>query len=296
MRAFTFVIALLALSLPVAAVQRGAISPQITTADSAIYSSVACCSPAPANGMAFLMNNFGRGNLVNGTDYTTRFFASQNQFPINSILTWNWAPTKTCTGCGSFAYGWPEISYGSSNYGSSWPVTGPWPEQIKSLTTLTVTYSLVTGGNTNSYDVLLDTFVTATSTSTDGSYVAEVSFYPYGNPSLPLTNGSTFHAFTSAAGNAGNTCVGTNGASPPELVIYPIVGTSCTGSPVRRSILTGTVDLKEIFTYLIAQGLLTGNEYLRGYGLGPEMQVPAAWNSAPYSGSLTVNALSFAWQ
>jgi hypothetical protein len=286
------ILALLVLTESAFAVPRGVISPQITTADSAIYSSVPCCSPAPANGMAFLMNNFGRGNLVNGVDYQTRFFASQNQFPVNSTLTWNWAPTMTCTGCGAFAYGWPEISYGSSNFGSSWPVTGPWPEQLSALTTLTVTYNLAVGGNTNSYDVLLDTFVTASPTTTDGSYVAEVSFYPYGNPNLPLTNASTFHAFTSA----GNACVGTNFGSPPELVIYPIVGTSCTVSPVRRSILSGTVDLKEIFTYLIAQGLLTGSEYLRGYGLGPEMQVPAAWNSAPYSGTLTVNGLSFNWQ
>lgn len=275
---------LLLICTPALAVQRGVISSQVITADSAIYSSVPCCSPAPANGFAFLMNNFGRGNLINGVDYTTIFFASQNQFPINSTLTWSWSPTKTCSGCGSFAYGWPEISYGSSNFGSSWPVTGPWPQQVSAVTTLSITYNLKAGGNTNSYDLLLDTFLTTSPSTTDGSYVWEVSFFPTGNTAIS----GTFHTFTSA----GAACVTVQGQ---QIEVIPVTGSNCTSS-THRSILQATVDLKEIFTYLVSQSLISSALYIRGFGIGPEMQVPAVYNSSPYTGSLRIEQLSYNWQ
>jgi hypothetical protein len=177
------------------------------------------------------------------------------------------------------------IQYGDSYYGNPYNSSGQWPEQLKNVETLAVTYNVTLGGNLNSYDTLLDTFVTATPTSTDGSYVAEVSFFPQSND-LPLIG--SYHNFASF----GNACVGEQGK---QIKIFAVTGTTCSDSTAHRNITSGTIDLREIFVYLVDQGFLTGNEYLRGFGLGPEMQVPAPFNSAPYSGSMTVNELSFDW-
>ena len=254
---------------------RLASAPDLVAADSKLYSAVPA-GQVPANGFYFLNNVYGRGTLVNGVDYVQTLTARGRTFPSGAVIEWRW---PAATSGAAFAYGYPAINYGDSYSGNPYGIVGPWPMQISALTALTCTYDLSPGGNLNSYDVLLDTFVTASPTSADGSYVAEISFYPFSN-GVPFVG--SVHTFS-----FGDAYVGRQGK---EILIAPCAGAS------RRAILSATIDLKEIFTVLIALGWLTGAEYLRGYSLGAEPQVPATWNSLPHQGSLRINKLSFDWR
>lgn len=262
-------------------------SPQVTTGNEALCSSVPF-GQVPANGFTCLNNTFGTGTLVNGTDFNSSISLYPSTFPNGTVMQWQYPATK-CATCGGFAYGWPLIQYGSSNYGNGYNVVGPWPEKLNAITTLTMTYNLTLGPNTASFDELVDTFVTASPTSTDGSYVAEISFIPWTNSNyfLGQMSNRTCHTFPSF----GEAAVGSQGL---QIEVYPTSGT-CTAV---RSVLSGTVDLRDVYNYVVAQGLvgLTGNEYLRGIAIGPEQQIPASYNSGPYTGSVVYNSLSFNWQ
>ena len=52
-------------------------------------------------------------------------------------------------------------------------------------------------------------------------------------------------------------------------------------------VLSGTVDVKEVLDHLISIGLVDADAWVAGFEIGVETQRPNAFNSAPYSGSLT---------
>lgn len=243
----------------------------------------------PDNGFYYLSTFFGSGSLVNGTDYTHRLSALTATFPQGSLVEWAF-PASGGTGLGSFAYGYPLMNYGGGYFGNPYNVVGPWPMKINLLTTLIANYDLTLGGNTNAFDMLIDLFVTTSPTSTDGTYAAEISFFPWcaqGLLTATLAQLTSKHVVTFACGECH---VGIQGT---QICVFP---TSSSGT-VTRAILSGSIDLKEIFLYLVSIGIggLTGNEYVRGVSIGPEVQVPAVYNSAPYAGSVRYNALSYVW-
>lgn len=65
----------------------------VVSADAALYSSVAW-GQIPKNGFFFLNNNFGKGNFVNGVDYTSTLTAQASTFPANAVLKWNWSTLR----------------------------------------------------------------------------------------------------------------------------------------------------------------------------------------------------------
>lgn len=248
--------------------------PDLVTADSALYSTTSLGTPPPS-GFFYLNNNFGRGSFVNGVDYHQTLTALKSQFPRASLMEWSWPDA----GSGSaFAYAYPELIYGGTPYGNPYNSVGPWPAKISAITRMNVTYDLTLGANTNSYNVLLDMYATASPSTTDGSYVAEISFFPHLNDPSNLTNVHTF--------SFGDASVTKNGT---QISVRPCSG----GAP--RDILAATIDLKEILLYIVSLGWLTGAEYLRGAEFGCEVQVPNAYNSLPHSGSMRVNQLFYDW-
>lgn len=256
--------------------------------DNELCNTVAFGNPA-ASPYAGLTNNFAKGDLVWGEDFSVSVLGRRATWPAGSIIEWSW-PSSGGVGIGGFAYGYPIINYGGSNYvvNSPYGIAGAWPMKINDLGALTVAYDLGLGGNTDGYDILLDTFVTTSPSSVDGSYVAEISFFPYCNPDLPLI-GSTVHTFS-----FGECLIGSQGLPQGlQILVQPTSG----AGTVHRSILSGIIDLKEIYQYLVATGVggLTGDEYVRGLQFGPETQVPAVFNSAPYSGFLRFNQLNYVW-
>lgn len=263
-------------------------APDTVTADATLYAKVPF-GQVPDNGFYYLSNYFGVGSLVNGTNYSHRFTSRTSIFPVNAVMEWSF-PFSGGTGLGVFAYGWPEINYGGGYFGSPYNVVGPWPMKINVLTALVAHYDLALGGNLNSYDMLIDLFVTSSPTSVDGNYVAEISFFPWVNQALLTSMNTTLSSKTVHTFGFGEALVGIQGA---QICVVP----SASSGTVNRAVLSGAIDLKEILLYVAAQGLggMTGNEYVRGIGIGPEVQVPAVFNSAPYSGWVRFNGLSFDW-
>jgi hypothetical protein len=246
-----------------------------TSADMALYS--ATPRGRLSDGYYALNNTFGRGDLKNGRDFTCKITCSPKTFPNNTVFEWRW-PEKGGKDVGSFAYGWPLINYGDSYYGNPFDASGPWPTKLKDLKSLVVHYDISLTGNLNSYDVLLDMFVTETPTSSDGSFVAEISYFAQSND-LPLLGNP--HQFSFGQAHVG--------AQGRQICVFP------SNAQLHRNLLQASIDLKEVIDYLVAQKFLSGEEYLRGAQFGVEMQVPAPYNSAPYAGTMTLNRLSYDW-
>lgn len=265
-----------------------AFTPDTVTTDSTLYANVPF-GQVPANGFYYLSNYFGKGTLVNGVDYYQKMTARQHLFPNATVMEWSF-PSSGGTGLGAFAYGWPLINYGGGYYGNPYNVIGPWPMKINDLKTLAAHYDLSLGGNTNSFDMLIDMFVTASPTSTDGSYITEVSVFPYMSQALHDSMQYSLQHKTVHTFSFGEAQVGIQGT---QLCVIPTSG----GGAAIRALLCGPVDLKELFAYCVTQGNLglSGNEYVRGIGLGPEVQVPTTLNSKPYAGWVRFNSLSYTW-
>jgi hypothetical protein len=235
---------------------------------------------SPYSGFA---NNFGKGTLRPGIDFTCTIKGYKNSWPNGTLIEWSFPSSGGASG---FAFAYPLIFFGGSNgnVNSVYGVKGPWPMKINALTTLNVTYDLTLGYNPGSYDTLIDTFVTASPTSVDGSFVAEISFFAQAN-GMNFCPGSSVHQFS-----FGPARVGIQGK---QIWIEP-----CNAAGTARvAILSGTIDLKEIYQYVASIGLggLTGNEYVRGTQFGVEVQRAAPYNVGPYQGSLRFDRLSYNW-
>jgi hypothetical protein len=133
---------------PVQAWRKGsAVGYVATSGNGALCATVAFGDPPPTSGWWCFNNTFGIGNLVNGTDFTQSVSMQANVFPLNTVISWRYpTPPNGCTGCGGFAYGYPEIVYGRAETGGNpYKVVGPWFNPVVSFvgntngTTLTVT-------------------------------------------------------------------------------------------------------------------------------------------------------------
>lgn len=237
----------------------------------------------PSNGWFFINNLFGKGSLVNGVNYTSKLATVQAQFPFAARQDWDFG-NGGGTGIGSFAYGYPALAYVSNPYGDA---DGPFneagrgfPRQVNQTGTFKIAYNISVGGNLNSYNTLIDAYVTLLNNSASGAFVLELSYFPTCNPTLPFV-GTATHTFNSI----GKCRVGLQGT---QACFYP-----CSPDGTQhRNILAGEVDFEELALYAIALGWggMTGNEYWRGFEFGPEIQVPSVNNSGPYNGWLLHNA------
>lgn len=243
--------------------------------DAEIYSSVPF-GKTPKNGFYYLNNNFGKGNYVNGVDYQTIFKTSKEYFPNNSLIEWSWPDI----GAG-FAFAYPEIMYGGSPYGNPYNTAGFLSRDVKSISRFTAEYNVTLSGNLNSYNLLMDIYLTASPNSEDGIHIAELSFFPH------LTDPYNLVGIVELKS------VGLVSVSKMDrqILIRPV---TATGKP--RDALNGIVDWKEIFSYLTNIGWLTGNEFVRSAEFGPEIQVANHYNTRPAKGSIRINKLAYDWK
>lgn len=276
-----------------AVIRRDAVIPEIPaviTADNAQFANVPV-GQAPANKFTYINNTFNKGAFVNGVDYISRLTALQSTFPNGCVMDWSW-PAAAANPAG-FCYGYPEIFFGGGPSGYPHSVTGPGPTQASAFTALSVTFDISLAGNLNSFDVLLDIYTQASPSTTDGTHSREISIYPYSNEpntaaGAPLTNIQTF--------SSGLWSVMLDPSSP-EIYVRP-----CDASGHNRTILSGTINLKEIIDYLrtaieprTGQTFINGAHYILGAEFGIEPQMPNTYNSTPHSGSMSINHLSYVW-
>lgn len=359
----------------------------VITGNAALCAAQAFGTVFPANSFYCFNNTFGIGSLVNGTDFHQSILINNATFPNGTQMQWQFPNSPNgCTGCGAFAYGYPEIFYGKGESGANpFKIDGPWynhvidfngqisgttltvnsisansltPGQMlytpfgasfsaaidgtlivnqltgttggvgtytvsisqtlsartisavvgktmNQLSNLTATYNITLGGNLGSYDTLMDSYVTNDFIGT--SVIMEFSFFPQTN----LLSGIvavTCHTFSAPLGEAR---VGIQ-PSGTQVLVVPTTG----GCSAQRQLLNATVDLKEVYSYLITQSAafvsaqhafspsctvtvcflgVNGGEYLQGIQLGIETQVPAPWNGNPFNGFKIVNSLSYVW-
>jgi hypothetical protein len=227
----------------------------------------------PPNRWMFINNTYGRGDLVNGRDFTCGMTARQDSFPEGALIEWDFRDGRG-TGIGPFAYGYPALMYGGNSYGNAFEVAGPWPQKISDCKRLTLDYDVAITGNTNSFNLLIDLYSTEAPDTTDGSATGELSFFPFANPNLPFVPGGEVMAFS-----FGECWVGIQGK---QMCFQPSSG----GGTTHRTMLAAKIDILELFHVCIGKGWVASHHYLRGAEFGAEIQNPAPYNSAPYKGSL----------
>lgn len=231
----------------------------------------------PSNGWYYVNNTFGKGSLVNGTDFRCWLTADQATFPDPwATIEWDFGQGEAGYAPG-FAYGYPALVYGSTPYGGAkgpFNEPGPWPQRIKDIQACKLAYNILVGGNWDSFNVLVDMYATDAPDSDDGSHVIEISFFPYLNSRVSLDGTELVH-FDSIgwcrAGLFGKQAkfIPTDEAGGEHVAIF-----------------TGAVEMLELFRYAVGQGWCSADAYIRGAEFGAEAQIPATYNSAPYRGRL----------
>lgn len=156
---------------------------------------------------------------------------------------------------------------------------------VGQLTAMTIPYTMTFGGNLNSWDSLIDLYVTTDMAGQ--TEVAEISFYPHDNFISGSLINTTCHTFASI----GTALVGIQNGSN-EIEVLP-TNAGCTAN---RDLPSATVDFLEIANYLISvnlggKGTAISTGFLQGVQYGSEIQIPASWNSAPYNGYQVITSL-----
>lgn len=221
-------------------------------------------------------NTWGKSPFVNGRDYTQTIACDRETFPNGTVMAWSWPDAASS----SWAYSYPTICYGNNWELST--TTGHVPQQIKNITdTHSVTFDYSLQGNAaNSVDVMFETFLTDGKTGqgpfATGNALFELSIIPFPGPGgRRFTPEYTFNL----TGFKGSGYV--RRASVPQVELMP-----------DSDMFSGTINLREVLTFLMSNGILTGEEYLSTWQFGCEVQSGAP---TPHSGGLTFNKLSVVW-
>jgi hypothetical protein len=253
------------------------------------------------NGYMAGNNVWGKGNFVNGVDFTQSLKIQPDTFPGNTDIRWSWPDAAGP----EWPYGYPELIYGYTGDNNS---GFPAPIQIKNLQELTVTYDVTPDGNLNSYDVLIDMFPTVEQYGSPftNSGNAEVSFYPFWE--APVQNKGVVHVFTKsdppfkAQVFSQKSTDAETGSYTIEVIIRPIEDNPAPFydavmgffakwgifTKVPRKLLKAKIDMKEVYEFLVSQGILSGDLYVQNVQLGVEPQCPNQYNTPPHQGSLYV--------
>jgi hypothetical protein len=239
-----------------------AMSTVVLSADWATYSSGAYWADT---------NPWGKGNLINGIDYTQTIALDPATFPNGTILSWSWPSTYAY-------YGYPEVIYGSDPYYPRNPAVSS--TQVANFTNLSTTYSISVSGNTNSYDTIFDMWLTSQPYGGPNTREYEIEIVAqrptnWGPSPSHLAYMLTDSTLTNAAVYV-NPGYSSGGDTWTNITIMP-----------QAEMLSGTISISDILKSLIWSGVITGQEYLSGVAFGAEPQGGA--------GSVAINDLSYQW-
>jgi hypothetical protein len=213
-------------------------------------------------------NPWNRGSLVHGVDYNQSITVIPKAMPNGTVISWSW-PNQIP----SYIYSYPMLVYGVYDRGTSRAGVKPASMQISELTTLLLQHNVsiaATSGSVNDFDVIYDGYL---STTADGNTnAAEISVFIHTpNSSLTYMRGLSprYTGYVDGDGVAWDMAFhGT------QMCIWPHNG---------ADVLVKTIDLKAMLSYLVTQGVLTGNEWFNGIAIGAEIIRNA--------GTLTVNSI-----
>ena len=202
---------------------------------------------------------WGAGSLVQGKDYWDKVSFTGDLFPTSLTMSWKWpdsVPTK------SGVYNFNAIDFGNVNnaHGQS---------PIKALTvndigTLKQTFGVTLGGDTEKYDVITDFFLTAKAGDfTTIKFEVEVFLHTPAYSETYVKYATQLGTYTDAQGRAWTVAIDKHAGLAPDILIMPKGG---------GDVLSGSVDVKGMLDWLVAQKVITGNEYFNGLAMGAEVR------------------------
>lgn len=224
-----------------------------------------------APGWWVLPNPWNAGKLVNHKDYSQTISINKATFPNGTVLRWKWPDRSNSDN----VWGYPAVVYGYQAGVLAPPDgRGPHPVQIKHLTMLTGSYEIRIGGDTDEFDVLWEAQLTS---APHQGQVAEFSIEPHAPSYVRAWFADLPRKYVYKSATLSGTIAVTDNGSYPYIVVLPEGG----------DLLSATVDIKAILDFLIAKGVLTGDEYIQGFELGAEPRKNA--------GMLNIVSLSYNW-
>lgn len=192
-------------------------------------------------------------NLASG--YTLSTFGYVNVFP--SLTTFSWSvPVSPCASvCGAIGGDYGDYSNGPQN-----KIT---PQQVKNITTLSSAQNITLGAFSQGWDAIYDILAGSTQHGTDvfeleifiRSPTTAQNFCASGAPVGILVDGGITWTVTDVAMTV-----------PPALTPndYCFIPSNFADVPAA------TIDIKAMFSYLIAQNKITGNEWFHGLTISAE--------------------------
>jgi hypothetical protein len=212
---------------------------------------------------------FNKGSYVYGTNYTESITVTNSIFPNQTLMAWSWPNVP----CPQGVYDFNAIDFG---YYDNTIVPAPIPSsKVSALQALTESHSLAFSGSLDGYDAIVDWFLT-TSPDDSNALAAEVEVFLHTPPySAQYVHSSTLIGTYQGSGITWTVALDHGGASGLDLLFMP---------SNQADVASGTIDLKGMLDYLVAQGVISGALYFNGLALGTETQQG--------SGSMQVNSFS----
>jgi len=200
---------------------------------------------------------WGKGTYVQGKDYTEQMDLVTRTFPNNTTISWNWPNVPAKSG----VYNFDAIDFG--NYYGTVPQKPITPKQIKNIKTLTEDHNLALSGNLEGFDVIDDLFLTQGANDVAHRlYEIEILLH---TPAFAVAYaGSVKQLGTYTVGGVDWKVSINDKMTPKDILIMPAN---------HADIIAQKVDVKALFDALVAHGVLTGNEWFNGFGLGSETRL-----------------------
>jgi hypothetical protein len=208
--------------------------------------------------------------VPSGVANSENIVINPSTFPDGTVLNWNFPLTLEAD-----LLSYDVVYFGNNQNGTS-PNGLPAPKQVNALTAFTGTVNLSLSGLSGRNDVLWEGWLYSDSSLETPVFEIGVMLQDT-NPAYAQSFPPYY--YTSPDGSFSATIYVTPGDNRPFITIYPTT---------QYPMMSGTIDFLAIFRYLKSQGIITGDEYASGWGLGVEVY--------PGSGQLTINHLSYTWQ
>ncbi len=212
---------------------------------------------------------YNRGKLRPGKDYTESFTLNPATFPAGSVISWDWPAAHE----NAQVRGFLAIDYG--DYYNTVPEAPIRSSRVKDIKTLLCDVNLSTGGTGSGFNIIINFFLTSTLDSNSILYEIEVFLHTPNYAKAYVDGVPSLGTFTSKSGRVWRVCKDPFAVHGPDILFYPVD---------QADMLVGTVDLREMLSWIEDRKVITGNEFFNGLAVGIEPQ--------QLSGTVIVNALA----
>ncbi len=212
---------------------------------------------------------YNRGTLRPGKDYTESFTLDPAEFPAGSVISWDWPAAHEKAQVRGFL----AIDYG--DYYNTVPEAPIRSSRVKDIKALQCNVDLSASGTGSGFNIIINFFLTSTLDSNSILYEIEVFLHTPDYAKFYIDSAPSLGTFTSRSGRVWKVCKDPFAVHGPDILFYPVD---------QADMLVGTVDLKEMLSWIKGRKVITGNEFFNGLAVGIEPQ--------QRNGTVVVNALA----